>query len=102
MVEVVGGAAVVSVTVLELAKVVEGIDLLEGDLDASEGGSEGEGERAYIVVFLQILKILVLVLAESLCDLWVGDNIKDGLSFLLEAFVGGKGVFPLAGELCAR
>ena len=39
--------------------------------------------QAYVVVFLQVLKVLVLVLPERLSDFRVCDDIKDGLRFLL-------------------
>ena len=45
VVEVVGGATVVSIAVLELAKVVESIDLLKGDLDEAEDMSDGRACR---------------------------------------------------------
>ena len=45
---------------------------------------------------------MILVLAEGLGDLGVLDDVEDGLSLLLEAFIGVHGVLTLAGELCER
>lgn len=54
--------------------------------------------ETYAVVILQILQVLILVLTQRLSDLRVFDDIQDGLSFLLQAFVGRDGVFALARE----
>ena len=102
MVEVVRGTRIVPVCVLELAKAVQCGYLLEGELQKSEGRSARQIERVGgstdIVVVLQIGQILVLVLSQSLCDVWVLDYVEYSLCFLLQLLIDRNSLFALSSK----
>ena len=101
VVEVVRGTRIVPIRVLELAKVVQRGYLLEGELQKSGGRSARQIERVgstHIIVVLQISQILVLVLSQSLCDVWVLDYVEYGLCFLLQLLIDGNRLLSLCSK----
>jgi hypothetical protein len=54
--------------------------------------------KAYVVIVLEILQILIFVLAKCLCDVWVLDHVQDGLGFELQPLVCRDGPFSLPRE----
>ena len=100
VVEVVGSSAIIAVGVLELTKVIQGVDLFKGDLQSDNEGIERRVRygRTYAIVLLQVRQVLVLVLPQSLCDLWVLDHVQHGLGLLLKAFICVNSIFTLSHE----
>jgi len=104
VVEVLGRTAVASVAVLELAKVVERGNLLEGELERK---TIDERETwmtwtrgTYAVIVLEVLQVLELVLTQCLRNIGVLNHIEHGLCLLLEPLVGRYGVLALLVKLC--
>ena len=100
VVEVVGSSAIIAVGVLELTKVIQGVDLFKGDLQSDNEGIERRVRygRTYAIVLFQVRQVLVLVLPQSLCYLWVLDHVQNSLGLLLQTLVRVHGVFTLCSK----
>lgn len=40
-----------------------------------------------VVVVLEIMQVLIFILSQRLCNIWVLDNIKNSLRLLLQLFM---------------
>jgi hypothetical protein len=86
MVEVICGGGVVAALELELAVVIEDVELLEAELEERWRSVWDRGlgwDGVYIVMFFEIHQVLVLVLTKGLGDFRIVDDIEHCLSFLL-------------------
>ena len=85
MIEVIGCTAVVSVGVLELAKVIESRDLFWVELNRrlQSDGKHNRTTATYIVMLLEVLQVLHFVLPHRLSNVRIFNHVQNRLSLLL-------------------